>query len=84
MKIIMGIQLEKRQSTADKVQKLLTSYGCYINARLGLHSASSDYCSEKGLIILEFINDAEDKSKELKNELANINGVIVKEMQFID
>lgn len=80
--IIMGIQLEKRRETADCVQRLLTEYGCSIRTRLGLHQASEEFCSEKGIIVLEFIPNSEVKALELENKLSACKGVIVRKMVF--
>lgn len=81
-KIIMGIQLQKRQETANEVQDLLTEYGCFIKTRLGVHHASADSCSEQGLIILEFIDKADNEAYELEKKLNCISGVEVKKMEF--
>lgn len=82
MKIIMGIQLDHRHAVVNDVQALLTQYGCYIKTRLGVHEASDDACSEKGLIILEFINNKHDEAKELEEKLNKISNVVVKTMEF--
>ena len=81
-KIIMGIQLQQRHETATGVQNLLTKYGCFIKTRLGVHQAAEDSCSEQGLIILEFMNNAEKEANELEKELNEIKSVIVKKMEF--
>lgn len=81
-KVILGFVLHDRVKTASKVQELLTSYGCDINTRLGLHVASSDACSPKGLILLEFIDGAEDKAKEFEKELKKIADVDIQKMEF--
>lgn len=81
-KIIMGIQLQQRHETAIGVQNLLTKYGCFIKTRLGVHQASADSCSEQGLIILEFMDNADKEAKELEKELTGINSVVVKKMEF--
>jgi len=81
-KIIMGIQLQQRHETATGVQDLLTKYGCYIKTRLGVHQAAEDSCSEQGLIILEFINKADKEANELEVALLDIQGVVVKKMEF--
>ncbi|MCT4620058.1 MAG: hypothetical protein N4A62_11790 [Marinisporobacter sp.] len=80
----MGIQLEKRNDNATEVQKVLTAYGCFIKTRVGLHNASDHgkICSEKGLILLEFIMDAEKEVEEIQRKLENIEGVIVRKMEF--
>lgn len=81
-KIIMGISLQQRIETANSVQALLTKYGCSIQTRLGLHQASKDLCSQKGLIVLEFIDDAGDEAIKMEKELLAIENVIVKKMEF--
>jgi hypothetical protein len=81
-KIIMGIQLEKRQNAVSEVQALLSEYGCYIRTRLGVHEAAEDTCSEKGLIILEFIDAKQDVAKELEEKLKKVRQVKVKTMEF--
>ena len=34
---IMAVRVDKRETTAVEVQKVLTEYGCSIRTRLGLH-----------------------------------------------
>lgn len=83
-KIIMGIEVENRIDTATKVQALLTDFGCFIKTRIGLHEASDegDLCSQKGLIILEFIKNTQEKAKELEESIKELKGVVVKIMEF--
>lgn len=81
-KIIMGIQLKDRHEKAKDLQDILTQYGCYIKTRLGVHNASKNACSEKGLIILEFIDDAGDKARELEKEINDLGSVVIKKMEF--
>ena len=81
-KIIMGIQLDHRQNSANEVQALLSDYGCYIRTRLGVHEANEDLCSEKGIIILEFVNSKQEFAKELEAKLNQLSGVTIKTMEF--
>ena len=81
-KVIMGLVLKDRVKNASSVQELLTSYGCEINTRIGLHVASQDACSSNGLILLEFIDDADDKAAEFEKELKRIADVEVQKMVF--
>lgn len=81
-KVIMGIQLQERIEKAVEVQELLSKYGCHITTRLGLHSSPPNTCSPKGLILLEFVDDAQEAAEELEKELANIDEIIVKKMLF--
>jgi hypothetical protein len=81
-KIIMGFVLHERVKTASKVQELLSKYGCEINTRLGLHVASEDTCSPQGLILLEFVNDADDAVAEFERELKKVADVDIQKMTF--
>jgi len=57
---ILIVSVEKRSKDAVKVQQILSKAGCIIKTRLGIHEASANSCSDKGLIILELVG----KSKE--------------------
>lgn len=81
-KVIMGFVLHERVKSASKVQELLTSYGCEINTRIGLHVASPSSCSPEGLILLEFIDGAEKKADEFEKELKKIAEVEIQRMEF--
>lgn len=81
-KVIMGFVLHDRVKNASTVQELLTSYGCDINTRIGLHTASAKDCSPNGLILLEFVDGAEDKSKSFEKDLRKIADVDVQKMVF--
>lgn len=81
-KIIMGVKLQERKKIAPKFQELLSQYGCEITTRLGLHVASSDSCSQDGLIILEFIQDADDTVEKFENELSELGITDVQKMVF--
>ena len=81
-KVIMGVQLQERIEKAVKVQELLSKYGCHITTRVGLHSSPANTCSPRGLILLEFVDDADEAAAELEQELAEIDAVLVKKMVF--
>jgi hypothetical protein len=40
------ILVRHRQETAEKVQKILTGWGCYIKTRLGIHDGVLENCSD--------------------------------------
>ncbi len=82
MRIIMGIQIDDRDSDAVKVQELLTKHGCTIKTRLGIHEAASNVCSSSGLVLLEFLNGCEDEVKELESELLKLKNISVQKMIF--
>lgn len=81
-KIIMGVKVQERVDSVSKVQELLTKHGCEISTRVGLHVASADACSTQGLILLEFIDNANDSAAELEKELEALGNVVVKKMEF--
>jgi len=81
-KVIMGIKLEERVQSAIEVQALLTKYGCEISTRIGLHVASPESCSTQGLIVLEFIDDADARIAEFEKELLEIGNLVVQKMIF--
>ena len=81
-KVIMGVELKERMQDAVRLQKLLSEYGCNITTRLGLHEAAADRCSRSGLILLEFVEDADAEAAKLEQELSELGGVVVKTMTF--
>lgn len=81
MTTIMGIRIADREKDVEAVQNLLTDYGCYIKTRLGLHEAERT-CSSAGIILLEFIADSDEHSRELMGKLQAIDSVTVKTMIF--
>jgi hypothetical protein len=82
--IILGIKVDSRHEDAPNVQRLLTEYGCFIKTRLGLHTASDDrkLCNDDGLILLEFILNAEKEAGELEAKLESLGGVHIRKMVF--
>lgn len=82
MKIIMGVELEKRNDTATAVQDILTEFGRCIQTRIGLHQTAGDACSEKGLIILELTDDSQKEAAEMEEKLKKIPGVRIQMMSF--
>ena len=69
--LIVGVHVTDRVKHAPDVQKVLTEYGEYIKTRLGLHRVDEQFCSPRGLIILEMYGD-ESKSQELADQLTRI------------
>ena len=81
-KFIMGIMQENRTDTATVVQEILTRFGCVIKTRLGLHQTAEDACSQRGLILLEFADHADNEVEEMKAALADLKGVEIRIMEF--
>jgi hypothetical protein len=74
---ILILSVEKRNSCAVKIQEALTSSGCQIRTRLGIHDSSSDSCSDRGLIILEIVSE-EKLIKPLLAKFETLDGVKAK------
>jgi hypothetical protein len=79
--MIMGLLLTDRVTEANKVQSVLTQYGCSIKTRLGMHEVSEDFCDKKGFVLLELIGEKKEWDA-LEKELLSIDGVQVKTMFF--
>jgi hypothetical protein len=79
--VILGVHINDRVREVQPVQQAFTEYGCYIRTRLGLHRVDEQFCSPRGLILLEMYGD-ESKSHELADRLAKIEGVEVQKMVF--
>lgn len=79
--VVLGIHIQNRVKDAPEVQKILTSYGCNIKTRIGLHEVSDNYCAGSGVVILEMVGDPA-KYKELSDRLNAFEGVEVKQMVF--
>ncbi len=73
-KSVMIILVDHRKDRAQAVQKILTTWGCLIKTRLGIHDGVLDNCSESGLIILELVGE-NDKHEQMKERLSALPGV---------
>jgi ribose 5-phosphate isomerase len=80
-RVIMGIQIDKREDVATKVQELLTTHGCIIRTRLGLHETGNT-CSSHGMIILDFEDGKDKEIAEMLTTLNLFNGVVAKILEF--
>lgn len=67
----MVIVVGNRVDTATQVQGILTKYGCQIKARLGLHEADEDNCTNFGVIFLQLVGE-DDTLKSLEQELCAV------------
>lgn len=79
--IIMGIHVDDRIKKATAIQEHLTTYGCNIKTRIGLHEVTGDFCAGYGLILLELVG-GQKKADELAAKLNALEGVEVKLMTF--
>lgn len=78
---ILGIRVADRTREADAVQNLLTTYGCSVRTRLGLHAGNEQADSTEGLILVELTGDPAEMDK-LENKLTGLTGVDVRRMEF--
>ena len=79
--VVLGIHIQNRVKDAPEIQKLLTSFGCNIKTRIGLHEVTEDFCSGSGLVILEMVGDVSNSNK-LADSLNAFDGVEVQKMIF--
>jgi len=76
---VMLILVSSRNEAAEKVQKILSGWGCFIKTRLGLHDDVLDNCTESGLIFLELKGETE-KLDEVERKLNLVKGVDAKQV----
>jgi len=76
---IIAMTLKGRSDNAVKVQEVLTTNGCSIKARVGLHDGTGDACSNEGLIVLQ-VCGSEGEIHELLSGLNAIEGVNAKHL----
>jgi hypothetical protein len=78
---ILGVMINDPAKGADKIQSILTKYGCVIRTRLGMHDIDEEYASDTGLMLLELIGDMHECLR-LENDLLALDGVEVQKMVF--
>jgi hypothetical protein len=78
---ILGVMINDPAKGADKIQSILTKYGCVIRTRLGMHDMDEEYASDTGLMLLELIGDM-NECLRLENELLALDGLEVQKMVF--
>jgi hypothetical protein len=76
-KSILLILINDRKESVEKVQKILTGWGCFIKTRLGIHDGVLENCSDHGLIFLELVGER-SKHEELMRKLKLVKGIDVK------
>ena len=75
---IMVVKIEARREDSPRVQEILSRYGCYIRARLGLHE-TRDVCSDEGVLILQLDGDMVEMEKleEALNAMKHVKAKLV-------
>lgn len=74
---IISVVLDNRRADAPKIQEILTSHGCIIQIRLGVHEIQG--CSNQGLILL-MAQGPENEINDLIKELGSYQGVKISSM----
>jgi len=80
-KTILVVVIDKRRATAPEVQKTLTTFGCIIKTRLGIHDGVVDKCSDHGLLILELVGRKSER-RGLQKKLGLLPGVKTKSIDI--
>jgi len=78
---ILGVMINDPAKGADKIQSILTKYGCVIRTRLGMHDMDEEYAGDTGLMLLELVGDM-NECLRLENELLALEGIDVQKMVF--
>lgn len=78
---LIGIRMDNRVDNASSFQNVLTSNGCRIRARLGLHQVEEGACANDGLIILQPYGTREEID-QLVGDLNALDGVTAKLMDL--
>ncbi len=78
---ILGVMINDPGKGADKIQSILTKYGCVIRTRLGMHDMDEEYAGDTGLMLLELVGDM-NECLRLENELLALDGIDVQKMVF--
>ncbi len=73
---IMIIRVNQRMHSAEKLQKVFSTFGCSIKTRLGLHEAG-DVCATDGLIILQLVKGNDDLN-DFAAQLNALEGITAK------
>ena len=75
---IMLVKIGERRANSPDVQAVLSSFGCSIKLRLGLHE-TENVCSDEGLLILQLTGDKEEMKKLEKalNDMKNIKAHMI-------
>ncbi len=79
--MILGILVFDRIKEAGKTQEVLTRHADVIRTRLGFHELSDNICSRVGTILL-ILQGKPEKWERLREDLAKIGGIEIKEMKF--
>ena len=77
---IVLVKIDQRSTEATKVQGILTTYGCNIRVRLGLHEVSNEFCANDGLVVLE----VQGEQNVLENMISELNALEYVQARLIE
>jgi hypothetical protein len=76
---LIAAKVSNREGAAQDMQRILTSHGCLIKVRIGLHDVPANACSPAGLVLMEVEGDAAE-IQALTDELAALPEVSAKHL----
>ena len=76
---LVAVKVGHREDSAAEVQAILTSFGCNIKVRLGLHDLPEGACSPVGLMILQTTAQENDLKKFLE-DLNRLEDVVARSL----
>ncbi len=76
---LVAVKVGHREDSASKVQSILTSFGCSIKVRLGLHDLPEGACSPAGLIILQ-VTAGDDELNRFLDDLNQLEDVVARSL----
>ena len=81
---LLALRVTNRDSSAMKIQEVLSKHGCKISMRLGLHDVEgegSNICSGTGTMILRLCC-SDEEGHAIEDDLVKIDGVKAKFIDF--
>ncbi len=78
---IIAIRVVDRIKESGHTQNVLSKHSSVIRVRMGFHELNDDICSREGYILLH-LNDDETGIESLINDLNNIYGIELKQMNL--
>lgn len=66
---IIGVILKNRLEDAIEFQKIITTYGCDIKTRVGLHPVQKDTCVNSGHCLIRSFKKCRKVNKRIKRKM---------------
>lgn len=78
---VLGIKITDRIKEIGLTQEILSGHASVITTRLGFHELTDEVCSREAYIILH-LRGEQSESEKLMNELKDVEGIELREMNF--